>query len=372
MVDALRALGTTIEDDGTDWRLTPSEIAAGATVDCGLAGTVMRFVPPIATLAAHGTTTFDGDPRARERPMRPLIEALRGLGASIDDGGRGGLPFTVRGGCAVGGAITVDASASSQIVSGLLLTAPRWAKGVEVRHSGPPLPSLPHIVMTVAELRACGADVETSGRNAWRVHPGRLAGRDVTIEPDLSNAAPFAAAAVVTGGTVTIVGWPATTTQPGAALVDLLTAMGATATRSEGGLTVRGTGTIRGIDADLSETSELFPVVAALAALADSPSRLRGVAHSRGHETDRIAALAREINNLGGDVRETSDGLIIHPRPLSSGMFRTYDDHRLATAAALIGLIVAGIEIENVGTTAKTMPDFPGQWIAMLTHGSSS
>ncbi len=377
MAAALQALGARIENAGDDWLVTPAPVpgkesepadkpeAQPVRIDCGLAGTVMRFVPPVATLAPS-LSTFDGDPPARKRPMRATIEALRAVGAAIDDGGRGGLPFTVHGGTATGGSVTIDASASSQFVSGLLLTGARWPKGVEVRHVGPPLPSRPHIRMTVEAVRAAGAEVDDGEPGIWRLSPGPLAGRDMQIEPDLSSAAAFLAAAIVTGGRVTVPGWPQETTQPGDAIADILAEMGAAVIRAPECLTVTGTRDIRGIHADLGSAGELVPVIAAVAALATSPTRLRGIAHLRGHETDRLAALARELNQLGGDVQERPDGLEIRPRPLTGGVFRTYEDHRLAMAAAVLGLVVPGVQIENVQTTAKTMPNFTARWLAML------
>ncbi|WP_026314223.1 3-phosphoshikimate 1-carboxyvinyltransferase [Actinomadura flavalba] len=365
MAAALRALGIGVAETSGGWAVTPAEPAGPARIDVGLAGTVMRFVPPVAALAA-GTVEIDGDPRARERPMGPLIAALRALGADLDDGGRGLLPLTLRGrGGLAGGAVTIDASGSSQLVSGLLLAAPRFGKGVEVRHEGPPVPSAPHLEMTVAMLRAAGATVDT-GPDLWRVAPGPVTARRWEIEPDLSNAAQFLGAALVTGGSVTVPGWPAATTQPGDRLRDLLAAMGAEVTSSPDGLTVRGTGTFTGLDADLHEVGELTPVLAALAALAGTPSRLTGIAHLRGHETDRLAALAAEINGLGGDVRELSDGLEIRPRPLRGGVFHTYDDHRMVMAAAVLGLAVPGVEVENPGTVGKTLPGFTGLWADLL------
>ncbi|SNS07084.1 3-phosphoshikimate 1-carboxyvinyltransferase [Actinomadura mexicana] len=365
MADALRALGSGIGEDAADWQVLPQRLAGPARVDVGLAGTVMRFLPPVAALAS-GEVSVDGDPRARERPMGPIIAALRALGAEIDDGGRDALPFTVRGsGSVAGGGVTIDASASSQLVSGLLLSAPRFDKGVEVRHEGPPVPSAPHLAMTVQMLRAAGAEVETR-HDVWRVAPGPLRGGEVVIEPDLSNAAQFLGAALVTGGRVTVPDWPAETAQPGDALRGLLAAMGAEVTRGPDGLTVRGGDGFGGLDADLHEVGELTPVLAALAALAGSPSRLTGIAHLRGHETDRLAALVAEINGLGGDARELPDGLEIRPRPLRGGVFRTYDDHRMVMAAALLGLAVPGIEVENPGTVGKTLPNFTRQWASML------
>ncbi|KUJ64344.1 3-phosphoshikimate 1-carboxyvinyltransferase [Streptomyces albus subsp. albus] len=381
MAEALRALGVGIEEtvssssagaDGTGeaWRIIPAGLHGPATVDVGNAGTVMRFLPPVAALA-DGPIRFDGDPRSHERPLHGVIDALRVLGVRIDDDGRGALPMTVHGAGAVyGGPVSIDASSSSQFVSALLLSGPRFNQGVEVRHVGSALPSLPHIRMTVDMLRAAGAKVdspESGGEpDVWRVTPSALLGRDLVVEPDLSNAAPFLAAALVTGGRVTIPDWPEHTTQPGDSLRRIFTEMGGSCELTDAGLTFTGTGRITGIDADLHEVGELTPVIAAVAALADSESVLRGIAHLRLHETDRLAALAKEINNLGGEVSETEDGLRIRPRPLHGGVFHTYEDHRLATAAAVLGLVVDGVQVENVATTAKTLPDFPGLWSGML------
>lgn len=365
MAAALRSLGAEITDADGDWRVVPGELRGGGRVDVGLAGNVMRFVPPVAALA-DGEVAFDGDPRARERPMGPLIGALRVLGVEIDDGRLGLLPLTVKGrGAVAGGAVTIDASSSSQLVSGLLLSGARFAKGLEVRHEGPPVPSAPHLAMTVAMLRDAGAAVETEP-DIWRVAPGPLRGGETAIEPDLSNAAQFAAAALVTGGRVTVRDWPAATTQPGDLLRELLPAMGATVSASAEGLTFTGTGQIHGIDVDLGNAPELVQVLAMVAALADSPSRFTGVAHIRGHETDRLAALVAELNALGGDVRELPDGLEIRPRPLHGGLFHTYHDHRMVMAAATLGLAVPGVEVENVATVGKTMPEFTTLWTDML------
>ncbi|MFE5535122.1 3-phosphoshikimate 1-carboxyvinyltransferase [Streptomyces sp. NPDC056492] len=380
MSDALRALGVGIEETassssgdgagGEAWRVIPAALHGPATVDVGNAGTVMRFLPPVATLAS-GDIRFDGDPRSYERPLGQVISALRTLGARIDDDGRGALPLTVQGGGALeGGVVEIDASNSSQFVSALLLSGPRFNQGVEVRHTGTTLPSMPHIRMTVEMLRAAGAQVDTPEAggepNVWRVAPSALLGRDVIVEPDLSNAQPFLAAALITGGTVTIPDWPRRTTQPGDELRRIFTEMGGSCELTDAGLVFTGSGKIHGIDVDLGEVGELTPGIAAVAALADSPSTLRGVAHLRLHETDRLAALTKEINELGGDVTETADGLHIRPRPLHGGVFHTYDDHRMATAGAVIGLAVEGVRIENVATTAKTLPDFPKMWADML------
>ena len=369
MARALDVLGARVDTTGPDWAVTPLTPAPGTgplEVACGLAGTVMRFLPPVAALTGR-PVRFDGDPEARVRPMGPVLAALRGLGVTVHDDGRGTLPFTVTGGPGVrGGSVDVDASGSSQFVSGLLLTAPALPDGLTLRHVGATLPSLPHIEMTVAVLRAAGVVVDDSRPHLWRVEPGPVAARDVAVEPDLSNAAPFLAAALVAGGTVTVPGWPAVTTQPGALLPDILTAMGATVTLADGALTVTGTGTVRGIDLDLRAAGELAPTIAALAALGDSPTRLRGIGHIRGHETDRLAALATEIGRLGGQVEQTHDGLVVTPRPLHGGVVRTYHDHRMATAGALLGLAVPGVEVVDVATTRKTLPDFVGMWHGML------
>ena len=362
MAGALRALGITVAEADGDWAVTPAPPTGPALVDVGNAGTVMLFVPPLAALA-RGEVSFDGDPRARERPVGPLLGALRALGADIDDGGRGALPMVIRGrGELPGGTVTLDASGSSQFVSALLLSGARFTKGVEVRHEGPPVPSQPHLDMTVAMLHDAGVEVDTSVPDVWRVAPGPIRVAEIAVEPDLSNAAPFLAAALVTGGRVTVRDWPRRTTQPGDALRSLFTEMGGRVEFSDEGLTLYGTGEVRGITADLRDVGELTPTVAAVAALASTPSRITGIAHLRRHETDRIAALVREINRLGGDAEELPDGLVIRPRRLHGGLFHSYDDHRMATSGAVIGLVVPGVEVENIATTGKTLPDFPALW----------
>jgi 3-phosphoshikimate 1-carboxyvinyltransferase len=371
MAAALRALGVAVDTTSDErWTVEPGALRGPARIDVGLAGTIMRFAPPVAALA-DGTVTFDGDLQARNRPLRPIVEALRALGAVIDASPTGGLPLTVWGtGLVEGGEAVIDASGSSQFVSGLLLSAPRFSKGLVLRHEGPPVPSAPHLRMTTQMLRAAGAVVDESAPDVWAVDPGPLLGRRWDIEPDLSGAAPFFAAALVTGGAVTLAGWPADSWQPVGRLVELLTALGADVSQDSAGLTVRGTGRLRGITADLSEVSELTPVVAALAALADGPTELRGIAHIRGHETDRIAALARELTKVGAAVVEHPDGLEIVPGPLRAATFETYADHRIAHAGAVIGLAVPGIELSDVACTSKTLPEFPELWADLVTSRS--
>jgi 3-phosphoshikimate 1-carboxyvinyltransferase len=367
MARALRTLGTDVEDVGDgDWLVTPGPLVGGGEVDCGLAGNVMRFVPPLAGLA-DGPVRFDGDPEARRRPMAPVLAALRALGVRVDDEGAAGLPFTVHGAGRVrGGEVTIDASASSQFVSGLLLSGARYDEGLTVRHDGTAVPSLPHIEMTVETLRDAGVVVDDAEPHTWRVEPGEVGALDVQVEPDLSNAAQFLAAALVTAGRVHVPGWPQYTTQGGDHIRDVLDMMGADVTLDRHGLTVTGSGGILPVDVDLHDSSELTPVVAALCALADGPSVIRGVAHIRGHETDRLAALHAELTALGAEVTETEDGLRIVPRPLHAGRVRTYADHRMVMAAAVLALAVPGIVVEDPGTVAKTMPEFTTLWARML------
>lgn len=377
MSAGLTAMGLAIEsgadNQGDYWKVTPTIVEGKnflqgpATIDVGNAGTVMRFLPPLAALA-HGDIAFDGDPRSYERPLGPVIKALEDLGIEIEHGGRYSLPMVMKSkGNIPGGELEIDASASSQFLSALLLVAPSMTHGITVKHVGGTLPSMPHIEMTVQMLRDFGAHVTVNHEaKTWRVEPGPLQGVDLVIEPDLSNAAPFISLAIVCGGSITITDWPKTTTQPGDQLRDIFTAMGSTVEFVDDGLKVTGGSTINGIDIDLHDVGELTPSIAALAALANSPSHLRGIGHLRLHETDRLAALTREINNLGGNVTEEETALHITPAPLHAGVFHTYEDHRLATAGAVIGLVVEGIEVENIATTRKTLTDFPGLWKSLL------
>lgn len=373
MIEALRTLGVHIDETpgagefGPDLQVTPPAHFRGDTViDCGQAGTVMRFLAPIAGLAT-GDVTITAHHTALHRPMGEMIKALRAIGADIDDGGSWAMPFTVRGrGHIRGGEVTIDASSSSQFVSGLLLAAPRFDVGLHLIHSGERLPSLPHIDMTIETLARRGVQVERPNANEWVVPAGIPRGRDAVIEPDLSNAAPFLAAALVAGGTVTVPGWPASSTQPGALLPEILSLLGARTSRRAGALSVAGTGRIAGVDLDLTAASELTPSLFALAAFADAPTTLHGIGHIRGHETDRIAALVANLRALGGEAEELPDGIRVVPRPLHGGVWKAHHDHRIATAGAIIGLRVAGVTVDDIGTTAKTMPQFPELWQRLL------
>jgi len=377
MVAGLRGLGVDIAERagdgefGPDLRVTPGELLGGS-IDGGLAGTVLRFLPIVAALAL-GPTSVDGDPYARKRPMRTTIDALRGLGVEVNDDGRGTMPFTVHGtGGVRGGELAIDASASSQFVSGLLLAAPRFAEGLTLRHTGERLPSMPHIRMTIECLAARGVTVEEPEPGVWVVAPQPIRAVDVTIEPDLSNAGPFLGAALLAGGTVTIAGWPARTTQVGDEFLSLLPRLGATVTRDgdavtvDGGPGVRGGRPVRAADLDLTIGGELAPTIATLLAFADGPSTVTGIGHLRGHETDRLTALATELGRLGGEVVELDEGLEIHPRPLHGGAWEAYADHRMATSGALAGLVVPEVTVDDIATTAKTLPEFPELWSRML------
>ena len=367
MSAGLKALGVAIKGNDDSWTLTPSPLRGPATIDVGNAGTVMRFLPPLAALA-QGDIAFDGDPRSYERPLGPVIKALEELGIEIEHEGRYSLPMVIKAkGSIPGGELTIDASASSQFLSALLLVAPSMKNGITARHRGASLPSMPHIDMTVQMLRDFGAVVHVDKKSeSWRVEPGKLRGQDLVIEPDLSNASPFLSIAMVCGGTITIADWPKSTTQPGDQLREIFSRMGAHVEFTSAGLTLTGGDSIHGIDIDLHDVGELTPSIAALAALADSPSHLRGIGHLRLHETDRLAALTREINSLGGNVVEEETALHITPAPLHGGTFHTYEDHRLATAGAVIGLVVPDVLVENVATTRKTLTDFPGLWNSLV------
>lgn len=373
MIEALRNLGVAIEEVpgsspfGPDLLVTPADELLGSTsIDCGLAGNVMRFAPLVAALAL-GPTTFDGDEYARKRPMSGTIAALRALGVDIAADSANSLPFTVHGTGAVrGGRIEIDASASSQFVSGVLMAAPRFELGVDLRHVGERLPSLPHIEMTIEALRERGVEVQTPEQGRWIVEPQQIAGRTVDIEPDLSNAGPFLAAALATGGSVTVRNWPAKTTQVGNDLLRYLPEFGATVERAGSDVRVNAGDRILGVNLDLHTGGELAPPLVALAALADGPSRFTGIGHIRHHETDRLAALVAEIRGLGGDAVELEDGIEVRPSALHGGLWHAYADHRMATAGAILGLRVPGVEIDDIGATSKTLPEFPQLWAGLL------
>lgn len=368
MLQALEKLGCTITRTNELIEITPMKrVHQDLAIDVGLAGTVMRFVPPLAALTA-GVVHFDGDQRARNRPMKTLIDSLKALKISVDDESSGSLPFSIISeGNVQGGEITIDASESSQFISALLLAGAKFSNGLTIKHVGNKLPSLPHIEMTIDMLNQVGVKVSSIEKNSWRVNPTVIKSKDWLIEPDLSNAGPFIAAAMVTKGEVTIKDWPQNTTQAGNAWIEILTKMGAQVSLTEKGLTVSQSGDIKGIEFDLSDVGELTPVLVSIAVLANSNSSLTGIAHLRGHETDRLAALVENIKIIGGDAEETTDGLIIRPRKLHGGLWKSFDDHRMATAGAVIGLVVEGILVDDIKTTSKTLPDFENMWTSLVS-----
>ncbi|WP_415485397.1 3-phosphoshikimate 1-carboxyvinyltransferase [Bifidobacterium psychraerophilum] len=385
MMGALETLGVRVSsdaDDPTTVSVSPpgsGRYTGNVTIDCGLAGTVMRFVPGLAMLA-DGPVTFDGDSQAYQRPMAPLLEGLEQLGADIVYHGEPGhLPFTlVPPSQWNSGKVAIDASASSQFISGILLIAPALPHGVILKHTGKTLPSLPHVRMTVDDLKHAGAQVKAHEyQREWLVEPGSLhLPPHVTIEPDLSNAAPFLGAALLAGGSVEVPNWPEQTTQPGGLLPGYLSRMGADVSFIEEEGTrwcrVSSDGTIHGLgDFDLTAAGEIAPSLAALLVFADAGTNMLGIGHLRGHETNRLAALVQEIGRIGGEAQELPDGISITPVPqerLHAADLHSYADHRMATFGAMLALRIHGITVENIGTTSKTLPDFVEMWRSMLNN----
>ena len=367
MLAALQKLGCEVTRESDAILISPMKKAhQDIEIDVGLAGTVMRFVPPLTALSV-GVAHFDGDKRARNRPMKTLIDALKKLKISVDDQSTGSLPFSITSdGIVQGGEVLIDASESSQFISALLLVAAKFKNGLTIKHNGGNLPSLPHIEMTIEMLKQVGVIVDSTMKNTWVVKPGAIKSRDWLIEPDLSNAGPFLAAAMVTKGEVTILDWPAETTQAGKAWREILSQMGAEVSLTTTGLTIKHSGEIKGININLANFGELTPILVAIALFANSKTQLSGIAHLRGHETDRLKALVENINAIGGDAEETSDGLIIRPAKLHGGVWKAFDDHRMATAGAVIGLVVPGIDVDDIQTTSKTLPDFEKMWTSLV------
>lgn len=384
MLSALESLGAQverIEDVDGEEAVRVSPIVLGAEggepleVECGLAGTVMRFVPAAAALTGR-SVRFDGDPEARVRPMGAVLEGLRALGVGIEEHGEPGfLPFTVHSpaGGVAGGEVTIDASASSQFVSGLLLAAPRFREGLTLHHSGEQVPSLEHVEMTLKVLEDLGVEVSSPSPHTWRVEPGAIAPFTARVEPDLSNAGPFLCAAAVTGGEASMPGWPLESTQIGRRWPQLLRDFGCEAEISPTSATT-GTLTVKGPQKLISPgivdgTAELTPTAAALAAVAEGETTFTSVQHLRGHETDRIAALVAEIRRLGGTAEETADGFRVTSPVQHGELVRAYADHRMATFGAVLGLVLDGVQVDDIATTSKTMPDFPDRWERLLAHG---
>ncbi|NBO45905.1 MAG: 3-phosphoshikimate 1-carboxyvinyltransferase [Actinobacteria bacterium] len=377
MTNGLLALGYGVHARGAHWDISPTlhPHVDEVTIDCDQAGTVMRFLPPVAGLT-RGDVTFDAHASARTRPIRPMLDALCTLGVHISDDTT--FPFTLRGtGNLRGGRVTIDASASSQFVSALLLVAARADESIIIEHrsaSGADVPSLPHIAMTCAMLAAHGVHVESrniDGTRSWQVPPGPMTAHDWQIEPDLSNALPFIGAAAVTGGEVHIAGLGSSTLQPYESVTNVLTQLGCSISVVNQDFAVKGPGQLSGIDVDLSDIAETAVTFAAICAHASAPSRLRGIEHIRGHETDRIAAIIEVLTTVGCGADYADGVLTIEPKPLKPAVLPSFGDHRMATAAAILGLGVDGVTVEDITTTSKTLPEFSQLWLELVNKASA-
>ena len=377
---ALRTLGAQIHMMGDSRaQITPissDSFSSERVIDCGLAGTVMRFLPPLAALSST-PTRFNGDEQAYARPLAPLLDVLESLGAALTyHGEKGHLPFTISGPLKPPSSpITVDASASSQFFSAMLLVAPLI--GGAIIRSDAPLISLPHIEMTLNMMHEAGLSWTQLGDREWRVDAGAPTASEIAIEPDLSNAGPFLCAGILSAGSVTIPNWPLASTQPGAQWPSLFNEMGIetsleTNEMGSSGLTVRGggPGSFPGIERDMSTMGEMVPTLAALLLFASTPSTLTGIAHLRGHETDRLDAIAQSVTALGGLIEQIPDGLRITPASLHCAPLRSFADHRMATFAAIVGLVVDGVSLDDISCTSKTLPEFESMW-ARMCEGSS-
>jgi len=367
MLEALEKLGCNVVKKSNSVEISPmkkdhSEIS----IDVGLAGTVMRFVPPLAALSS-GTSHFDGDERARNRPMKTLIESLKKLNVKVIDNHQGKLPFSIiSDGQITGGEIEIDASESSQFISALMLVGAKFKNGLTIKHVGQNLPSLPHIEMTIEMLKEVGVKTNQINTTTWRIDNQNINSKNWVVEPDLSNAGPFLAAAMVTKGEIKINDWPLQTTQAGNSWIEILSLMGANIQLNSKQLILKNDSEIKGINYNLNDVGELTPVLVAISLFANSKSEFTGISHLRGHETDRLAALVENITAIGGDAKETEDGLIINPKQLHGGVWKAFDDHRMATAGAVIGLKVKDIYVDDIATTAKTLPNFEEMWNKMV------
>jgi 3-phosphoshikimate 1-carboxyvinyltransferase len=367
MAAALNALGVPVETDEVGARFVVQggggtfPVAAG-DLFVGNAGTAMRFLTAALPLG-RGFYRIDGVPRMRQRPIQPLLGALRDLGAdAASELGTGCPPVVVRAGGLPGGRCAMAGNASSQYFSALLLVGPYAARGIEVEVVGD-LVSKPYLPMTAAVMAAFGvaAELDTAAWRRLAVRPGqRYTGRAYAVEPDASNASYFFAAAAVTGGRVRVEGLGRRSTQGDLRFVDVLAAMGATVEETDAAVEVRGPagGRLRGVDLDLGAISDTAQTLAAIAPFAEGPTTIRGVAHARLKETDRVAAMATELRRLGQEVEEFPDGLRIVPRPLLPADVSTYDDHRMAMSFAVAALRAPGLRLRDPGCVAKTFPDF--------------
>jgi 3-phosphoshikimate 1-carboxyvinyltransferase len=374
MAEALRALGAVVAEDadrrrmevlGTGGALRPGPVS----VDVRLSGTTSRFLLPVVALG-EGRYRVDGAPPLRARPMGPVLDGIRALGADVEAGGEPGhLPVTVVApGGLVGGDIRVPGDTSSQFLSGLLLASPYAAGGVDLSLTTG-LVSRPFVALTTAVMAAFGVTV-TEGGGAFHVPAGHYRATDYPVEPDASAASYFLAAAVIAGGRVTIAGLGGGTLQGDARFADLLGRMGATVERTDDATTVSMSGPLRGLgDVDMSDLPDVAQTLAVVAAFADAPTRVRGVGFIRGHETDRIAAVVRELRRCGIDAAEEPDGFVVRPGSPRPARIETYDDHRMAMSFALLGLRAPGITIADPGCVAKTFPDYWSELDALRSPG---
>lgn len=354
MVALLRAVGVGVraEEGIIEVKGEAGEIPAErARIDAGDAGTVARFGAAYLALGV-GPYVLDGSPRLRERPIAPLITALRALGARVD---RDALPLGIEG-PAQGGETDLPADVSSQFASALLLVGPLLDEGLVLRLIGVPV-NAPFVDLTLATMRARGAEAKRSGAEI-AVVPGDYAARDVPIEGDATAASYFFGAAAITGGTVRVENVSATSVQGDVGLLQHLRAMGCDVAPEDGGVRVTGTATLRPLEANLADIADTFPTLAVCCAFADGESTLRGVAFTRTHESDRVRAVATELRRLGAEVAELPDGVRIAPRPLHGALVETYGDHRIAMAFALAGLRLPGVAIADPACVAKTFPDY--------------
>ena len=367
MLEALEKLGCNVVKKSNSVEISPMKKDHDEiSIDVGLAGTVMRFVPPLAALSS-GTSHFDGDERARNRPMKTLIESLKKLNVKVIDNHQGKLPFSINSdGQITGGEIEIDASESSQFISALMLVGAKFKNGLTIKHVGQNLPSLPHIEMTIEMLNEVGVKTNQINATTWRVENQNISSKNWVIEPDLSNAGPFLAAAMVTKGEIKIKDWPSQTTQAGNSWIEILSMMGANIQLNSKQLILKNESDIKGINYNLNDVGELTPVLVAISLFANSKSEFTGISHLRGHETNRLAALVENITAIGGDATETEDGLIINPKQLHGGVWKSFDDHRMATAGAVIGLKVKDIYVDDIATTSKTLPNFEDMWNKMV------
>ena len=370
MIGCLTDLGAAVDLGGAagdapgTWRVTPGPVRSaswsGTILDARLSGTTARFVAPLLGLGPQ-PVLLDGAPPLRARPMAAGFEALRSLGAQVDEMGEAGhLPARISGHPA-SGEVTLRADTSSQFTSGLLLSAPARAQGLTVHLDGPVV-SQPYLDLTVAVMRAFAAAVEVPDERTFVVAPGGYRATSYRIEPDASAAAYFFAAAVIVGGRVRVEGLGAGSRQGDVAFVDVLEQMGADVVRGADFIEIRSTGTLHGTTVDLSQLSDTAQTLAAVAVFADGPTEVTGVGFIRAKETDRIAAVVTELRRCGIEADETDDGFRIAPGAPRPAVIQTYDDHRMAMSFALIGLRAPGIRIADPGCVAKT---FPGYWAAL-------